>query len=231
MGLDYRPFDADNHYYESLDAFTRYQDPAMKRRGVQVLREGKRAYVLVADRVNRFIPNPTFNPVIVPGCTELLFRGQIPAGVDPKSLSAVEPIHQEYGDRQARLDVMDEQGLAAVLLFPTLGCGVEQGLRHDPEATMACLSNFNRWLEDDWGFAYQDRIFAAPMLSLADPDAALIEVESLLERGAKLIHLRPAPVPAAGGPRSLGHPAHDPVWARIAEADVPVASTSATAAI
>jgi predicted TIM-barrel fold metal-dependent hydrolase len=38
-----------------------------------------------------------------------------------------------------------------------------------------------------------------------------------------LIHLRPAPVPAAGGPRSFGHPAHDPVWARIAEADVPVA--------
>jgi len=118
---------------------------------------------------------------------------------------------------------MDEQGLAAVLLFPTLGCGVEQGLRHDPEATMSCLSAFNRWLEDDWGYAHQDRIFAAPMLSLADPDAALVELTSLLERGAKVIHMRPAPVPAAGGPRSFGHPAHDPVWSAIAEAGVPVA--------
>ncbi len=38
MELDFRPFDADNHYYEPLDAFTRYQDQAMRRRGVQVLR-------------------------------------------------------------------------------------------------------------------------------------------------------------------------------------------------
>jgi len=223
MDLGYRPFDADNHYYEALDCFTRYQDPAMRRRGVQVLRDGKRAYVLVADKVNRFIPNPTFDPVIVPGCTELLFRGEIPPGVDSASLTAVEPIHEEYGDRERRLEVMDAQGLAAVLLFPTLGVGVEQGLRHDPEATLSCLSAFNRWLEEDWGFAYQNRIFAAPMLSLADPDAALVELESLLARGARAIHLRPAPVPSAAGPRSFGHPAHDPVWARIAEADVPVA--------
>jgi len=135
----------------------------------------------------------------------------------------VEPIHEEYRDRDKRLEVMDAQGLAAALVFPTLGVGVEQGLRHDPEATMACLSAFNRWLEEDWGFAHQDRIFAAPLLSLADPDAALTELRSLLERGARLIHIRPAPVPAAEGPRSLGHRAHDPVWSAIAEANVPVA--------
>jgi predicted TIM-barrel fold metal-dependent hydrolase len=223
MELDFRPFDADNHYYEPLDAFTRYQDPAMRRRGVQVLRDGKRAYILVADKVNRFIPNPTFDPVIVPGCTELLFRGQVPDGVDPRALLQVEPIHEEYRDRDKRLEVMDAQGLAAALVFPTLGVGVEQGLRHDPGATAACLSAFNRWLEEDWGFAYRDRIFAAPMLSLADPDAALAELRSLLERGARLIHIRPAPVPAAQGPRSLGHRAHDPVWSVIAEANVPVA--------
>jgi predicted TIM-barrel fold metal-dependent hydrolase len=223
MQLDFRPFDADNHYYEPLDAFTRYQDPGMRRRGVQVLRDGKRAYILVADKVNRFIPNPTFDPVIVPGCTELLFRGQVPYNVDPRSLMQVEPIHEEYRDRDKRLEVMDAQGLAAVLVFPTLGVGVEQGLRHDPEATMACLSSFNRWLEEDWGFAYRNRIFAAPMLSLADPVAALAELRSLLERGARVIHIRPAPVPAAQGPRSLGHRAHDPVWSAIAEANVPVA--------
>jgi predicted TIM-barrel fold metal-dependent hydrolase len=223
MELDFRPFDADNHYYEPLDAFTRYQDPAMRRRGVQVMRDGKRAYILVADKVNRFIPNPTFDPVIVPGCTELLFRGQVPEDVDPRSLLQVEPIHEEYRDRDKRLEVMDAQGLAAALVFPTLGVGVEQGLRHDPGATMACLSAFNRWLEEDWGFAYQERIFAAPLLSLADPDAALAELRSLLERGARLIHIRPAPVPAPQGPRSLGHRAHDPVWSAIAEANVPVA--------
>ncbi len=62
------------------------------------------------------------------------------------------------------------------------------------------------------------------MLSLADPDAAIAELEWVLERGARMVHLRPAPVPTANGKgRSFGHPDHDPVWARLAEADVPVA--------
>jgi predicted TIM-barrel fold metal-dependent hydrolase len=220
--LGYRPFDADNHYYEPLDAITRHQDPQMQRRGVQVVRNGKRVYVLVADRVLHNIPNPTFDPVIVPGCTQMLFRGQLPEGVDPKSVTKVEPIHPEYQDREVRIQVMDEQGLSAVLLFPTLGVGVEEYLRDDPEAAAHCLWSFNKWLEEDWGFAFEDRIFGIPMISLADPAAALAELESLLERGAKGVHLRPAPVPSAEGPRSFGHPAHDPVWAAIAEADIPV---------
>jgi predicted TIM-barrel fold metal-dependent hydrolase len=223
MQLDFCPLDADNHYYESLDAFTRYLDPKMRRRGVQVLGDGKRRYVVIADKINRFIANPTFDPVVVPGCNDLMFRGQVPAGIDPRSLQKLEPIRAEYRDREARLRLMDEQGLGAVLLFPTLGVGVEEGLRDDPAATMACLSAFNRWLEDDWGFSYRDRIFAVPMLSLADPQAAVAELESLLRRGARIIHIRPAPVPSAFGPRSLGHREHDPVWARLAEAGVPVA--------
>jgi len=214
--MDFRPIDADNHYYESLAAFTRHLDPKMRRRGVQVLGDGKRRYVVIADKINRFIANPTFDPVVVPGCNDLMFRGQAPAGVDPRSLQKLGPIRAEYQDREARLRVMDEQGLAAVLLFPTLGVGVEEGLRDDPDATMACLSAFNRWLEEDWGFSYRDRIFAVPMLSLADPQAAVAELESLLGRGARIIHIRPAPVPSASGPRSLGHRDHDPVWARLA---------------
>jgi predicted TIM-barrel fold metal-dependent hydrolase len=223
MELGYRAFDADNHYYEPLDAFTRYQDPKMRRRGVQVLRDGKRVYLVVADKVNRFIPNPTFDPVIVPGIIELKFRGQLPEGTDPRTLMAVEPIHPEYRDRDERLKVMDRQGLGAVLLFPTLGVGVEQGLRADVEATTHACHAFNRWLEEDWGFAYQGRIFSSPIVSLADPVAAVAELDSLIDRGARLIHLRPAPVPAASGPRPFGHPAHDPFWARCAEAGIPVA--------
>jgi predicted TIM-barrel fold metal-dependent hydrolase len=136
----------------------------------------------------------------------------------------VEPLRSEYRDRDARVVVAEQQGLDAVLLFPTLGCGVEEGLRNDVPATMASLSAFNRWLEEDWGFSYRDRLIAVPMLSLADPDAAQAEVSSLLQRGARIVHVRPAPVPTGGGGgRSLGDRRHDPVWARLAEAGVPVA--------
>ena len=36
MDLDFAPIDADNHYYEPLDAFTRHLDPEFRERGVQV---------------------------------------------------------------------------------------------------------------------------------------------------------------------------------------------------
>jgi predicted TIM-barrel fold metal-dependent hydrolase len=160
----------------------------------------------------------------VPGCLDLMFRGRIPDGVDPRTLMQVEPLKSEYQNRDERVTVTERQGLDAVLLFPTLGCGVEEALKHDVDATVASLSAFNRWLEDDWGFAYQDRLVAVPMLSLADPQAALAELDRLIERGARIVHIRPAPVPGEhGSSRSLGDRVHDPVWARLAEASIPVA--------
>ncbi len=224
MELGFQAIDADNHYYETLDAFTRHLDPQFRQRGVQVVQSGKRYQLLMGGRVNRFIPNPTFNPIIVPGCLDPLFRGQIPEGVDPQTLMKVEPLKAEYQDHDARADLAEEQGLESILLFPTLGCGVEEGLKNDVPATMASLSAFNRWLEEDWGFNYRGRIIAAPMLSLADPEVALAELDSLIERGARIVHIRPAPVPGPhGSSRSLGHRSHDPVWARLAEASLPVA--------
>jgi predicted TIM-barrel fold metal-dependent hydrolase len=222
--MDFRPIDADNHYYETLDAFTRHLDKKFKTRGVRVVQDGKRVELLVGGHVNNFVPNPTFDPIIVPGCIDALFRGQIPEGVDPRSLMKVEPLKAEYRDRDRRVEVLEAQGLDAALLFPTLGCGIEEALRGDVDATMASLSAFNQWLAEDWGFDYRHRLVACPMLSLADPEAACAEVDSLLARGARIVAVRPAPVPGENGTsRSLGDKLHDPVWARLAEASVPVA--------
>jgi predicted TIM-barrel fold metal-dependent hydrolase len=224
MELTFRPIDADQHYYEALDACTRYLDPAFKDRGIQVVEQGTHKLLLAGGRLFRFIPNPTFDPIIVPGCLDLMFRGQVPEGVDPRTLTRVEKLRPEYQDPEVRVAVLDEQGLDATLMFPTLGCGMEQVLRHDIGATMATITAFNRWLEEDWGFAHANRLIVAPMLSLADPDAAVEELDHLIEHGARLVHIRPAPVPAPNGAsRSLGDPLHDPVWARLAEASIPAA--------
>src|ERR1700692_3282181 len=122
MTDEFRAVDADNHYYEALDAFTRHLDPVFKHRGVRVVRDGTHTEILIGGKVNRFIPNPTFDPVIVPGCMDLQFRGRIPKEVDPRSLLRVAPIAECYRDRDARVAKMDEQGLAAAVLYPTLGC-------------------------------------------------------------------------------------------------------------
>src|SRR6201991_616143 len=225
MTLDYRAIDVDNHYYEPIDSFTRHLPKEFRRRGVQMYQDGKRTWAVMGGRVNPFIPNPTFDPIIEPGCLDLLFRGEIPEGVDPASLMKVDRLggHPEYQNRDARLKFLDKQNLETVFMLPTFACGVEEALKHDIGATMATVHAFNLWLDEDWGFDRPDhRFLSAPIISLADPDKAVAEVEFVLSQGAKIVCVRPAPVPGVVKPRSLGDPLHDPVWAALAEAGVPV---------
>jgi predicted TIM-barrel fold metal-dependent hydrolase len=228
--LGFEPFDADNHYYEATDAFTRHIDPTMAKRCMQWAEVDGKQRLLVGGKINRFIPNPTFDPVSKPGALDAYFRGKV-AGDDMRRLfGELDPIRPAYRDRDARLALMDEQGLAGAFFFPTLGVGMEESLRHDVPAMLAAFRAFNRWVEEDWGFAYRDRIFAAPYLTLADLDWALAELDWALDRGLRVIVMRTAPaINPAGGTRSPGDPMFDPFWARCAEAGVVVAFHSGDA--
>jgi predicted TIM-barrel fold metal-dependent hydrolase len=216
-------FDADNHYYEALDAFTRHMDPRLAKRGMQWIDIGGKTRLMVCGKLNRFIPNPTFDPVARPGCLDDFFRGRIDDGYDMRTLfGELEPIRPAYRDRDARLELMDEQDVRACFLFPTLGVGMEEAMRADAEITHAALDAFNRWIEDDWGYSYKDRLFAVPMISLMDTGKAIAELERVLALDARLIHLRSGPVPGARL-RSPGDTEFDPFWARVNEAGVTVA--------
>jgi predicted TIM-barrel fold metal-dependent hydrolase len=225
--LDYRPFDADNHYYEALDAFTRHLDPRQGPRTIQWAEIEGRKYHVVGGRVSRAVVNPTFDPVAKPGALYGYFRGN-PEGRSPlEFLRARERVRPEYRDRDARLRVLDAQGLEGVWLFPTLGVLYEEPLKHDPEAVGITFRAFNRWLDEDWGFAYRERIFAAPYISLADVGWAVEELDWALARGARIVCMRPAAVWTAGGARSPAAPEFDPFWARVAEAGITVIAHAA----
>ena len=229
-GLDFAAFDADHHYYEAEDAFIRHVDPRMRRRCMQWAEIDGRRRLLVGGRVNRFIPNPTFDPVAKPGSLDEFFRGRNPGGRDVAALfGALDPIHPAYRDRDARLAQLDAQGIEGCFLFPTLGVGMEESLRGDPEAACTAFRGFNRWLEEDWGFAYRGRLFAAPYITLLEPAWAVEEIDWALGRGARIVSMVPGPVRAPGGGRSPADPVYDPFWARVAEAGVPVAFHSGDA--
>lgn len=225
--LDFTPFDADNHYYEAEDAFIRYIDPAMEKRCMQWAEVGGKRRLLVGGKINKFIPNPTFDPIAKPGSLENYFRGRNTDGLDIKTLFGdLDPLaeHPGYRDRGARVKLLDEQGLAGALLFPTLGVGMQEALKRDIPALHAAFGAFNRWLDDDWGFDRGDgRLYAAPMLTVADPALAAAEVERVVDAGARILVMVPGPVPDGKGYVSPGHPRFDPVWARLDESGVPLA--------
>ena len=67
-------------------------------------------------------------------------------------------------------------------------------------------------------FNYKDRIFATPVISLPIVDKAIEELEWVVERGARVILVRPAPVPGFRGTRSFALPEFDPFWKRVERA-------------
>ncbi len=224
MASDRWIFDFDNHYYESEDAFTRYQDRTLRNRGVRWAEIDGRKRLLVGGTINSYIANPIFDPVAKPGALFDWYRGNPHARLLKDAFGELEPIRPEYRNRDARLAVMDEQGLAGTLMFPTLGVGVEEALKNDPEACAKVFQAFNRWLQDDWGYAYQNRIFAVPYIPFLDPAAATAELRRVIDGGAVIVNVRNAPVPVPGGYRSPFDPVYDSFWALACEAGIAVAA-------
>jgi predicted TIM-barrel fold metal-dependent hydrolase len=220
--VDFPMFDADNHYYEATDAFTRHLDPSMRKRTMQWAEIDGRTRLLVGGRVNRFIPNPTFGAVSKPGVLADYFRAKAGVGDMRAGLGELEPIgsRPEYRDPAARLAVMDRQGIEATIMLPTLGVGMEAALEHDPEALVAAFTAFNRWLLEDWGYNHGDRIYGAPYITLADPGRAAAELEHALDHDARVVLLRPGPVAVPGGRTTPGDARHDGFWARLNESGV-----------
>lgn len=215
-------FDADQHYYEPLDAFTRHLPKEWAARTVQLAEVNGRTRFIVGGKINDTVTNPTFDPIVKPGAMTDFFRGNPQKRTLEECLGEREPIPAHYRDKDARLGKMDEQEVAQVWMLPTIGMAFEEDLQHDPEAASVAFSAFNRWLLDDWGFAYQDRIFGAPYLAMGDPDRCAREVEWALGQGARIFVVRPSGVATADGWKSPGDPYFDAVWAPLAEAGVTV---------
>ena len=220
--LDYLAFDADNHYYEAPDAFTRHVPPEWQQRCVQWCEIDGRRYNVVGGKVSHAVVNPTWDPIAKPGALHQWFRGNPDNRSPMDMLKEREPLPAEYQDRDARVAKIAEQGLEAVWLFPTLGVLYEELIKEDIGAVKVLFRAFNRWLDEDWGFDYQDTVFAAPYMALGDVDFAVEELEWAIDRGARLVCMRPAPVWTATGPKSPADDHFDPFWSRVNEAGITV---------
>ncbi len=216
-------FDADNHLYESADAFTRHL-PARYKNAIQYVNVNGRTKIAVGGKISEYIPNPTFEVVARPGAQEDYYRIGNPKGLSRRELFG-EPIKSPPAFREpvSRLQLMDEQGLDRTLMFPTLASVLEERMKEDPELMHVAIHSFNQWLYETWQFNHEDRIFTTPVITLPIVEKAIEELEWVLERGARVVLVRPAPVPGYRGPRSFALPEFDPFWARVVEADILVA--------
>jgi predicted TIM-barrel fold metal-dependent hydrolase len=217
MNETYAFVDCDNHIYEADDCFTRHIESAYRDQAVNVRRDGGGAtlwlgdepFVNFPDRIGERIPRP----------------GALYAMTDLSDLDGIEMVRADevpaWVDREARLGAMDELGIQAAMLFPTNALQNPFELMARPEVGYANLRSYNRWLDEQWGFAHQDRIFAAPLIHLAEVDEAIAELDRALARGAQVVNLMT--IEPGVGRVAAGNSLNDPFWARVAEARTVVA--------
>jgi predicted TIM-barrel fold metal-dependent hydrolase len=218
--LPYPLFDADNHLYETKEALTKFL-PEKYRGAVKYVEVDGRTKIAIRGQISEYIPNPTFDVVARPGALEGYFKDGNPEGKSRREIFGKPiPSIPAFREPGARLELMDEMGIAQSLMFPTLASLVEERMRDDPELIHAVVHSLNQWLYETWSFNYQDRIFTVPVISLPILDKAIEELEWCVERGAKAILVRPAPVPGYKGSRSFAMPEFDPFWKRVVELDV-----------
>lgn len=217
-----RIFDADNHYYEPLDAVSSRLDSEQRKRVIDcAVVDGKKRHI-IAGKVDYQIANPSFDPVAMPGALWEWFRGN-PRGLSAQDyLADREPIPDYYHHPEPRVKLMDAQGIDQVWLFPTSAVLYEEPLSHDPEAVTIFADAFNAWLLEDWTFNYQNRIFAAPYVSLALVDHAAKTVRWAAEHGATAVVMPPRAVKTPHGPRRPAEAEFDPFWAAIEETGLTV---------
>ena len=219
-------FDADNHYWETSDAFTRHRDPKFADRGVQVEeRDGLLRYVLDGE-VFQALPGPgDVHSRPKPGSFMDYFSGKLSREDFDASFTVPPSEHPEWYNRHQRLEVMDRQGVEAIWMFPSQGVVLEAPmLNSDVEATIEVMRAFNRWIEEEWGFAYKNRIFGVPYLNLSDPDKAADELRWCLDHGARVVAIRHGSAVTADGLRSPADPMFDNFWGLAQESGVVVSS-------
>ena len=229
---DLKGFDCDHHYYEAEDAFIRHMEPAMMQRAMQWVNVNGKKRLMVGGKINRFIPNPTFDPIARPGCLDDYFRGKVSVSDMRDAFGELEPLSErpEYRDRDAKVDLLTKQNLDGCLLFPTLGVGMESALENDLPALQAAFSAFNRWLSEDWGFSYEERLFAAPYVTLSNVQHAIAELEFALDNDVRVINLRASAVTTEDGRKNPADTDFDDFWSRVNEAGITVAFHAGDAA-
>lgn len=218
--LPFPVYDADNHLYEPADAFTRHLPERFKRDFYFVEKEG-RTKLVIGGMLSEFIPNPTFEVVARPGGWEKWFRAENHDGLSRRELQgkAIRP-PQSWRDGTGRTALLDEQGLHAALIFPTLASVIEERIGARGDVTAALFHSLNQWGAEEWGMARDGRVFFVPFICLTDVDKAVEELEFVLAQGARCVNIRPAPVPDIRGSRSFGFKDYDRFWARVAEAGI-----------
>ncbi|HZV10043.1 MAG TPA: amidohydrolase family protein, partial [Novosphingobium sp.] len=211
-------FDADTHFWETEEAWTKYlPKEAAEKYGVSFRRGDDGDFAMyVGPRKVEISADHLFEDGRVPAPGKLhewlraMKEGK--AEIDlhvPKSADMMEPA--------ARVALLDSWDVRSSILF--VGNMITAiSFLDDPRYAYDVLNAYNGWMYDQWTYNYQDRIFSAPIVTLDNLEEACKQLKGVIARGARLILMPMGPA----NRKAPAHPDHDPFWQIANEAGIRV---------
>jgi predicted TIM-barrel fold metal-dependent hydrolase len=203
--------DADGHVLEPPDLWERYLEPKYRDRALRIVLDDQGLEELEIGGARSTMSRRGFPSTLgAMGDTDLRSMQ-----LDPDRTYVSE---MPFGatDPTERLELLDAEGIDAVILYTTVGLLWEAEL-DDAELSQAYTRAYNRWICEFC--ADSPRLVPTAHISLSDPAAAAAELERAVGEGARGAYVAPLTHDA----RPLGHPSNDPVFAAAQDLDVPFA--------
>ena len=203
MSRDYPIISADSHITEAPDTYVDFIDPAWRDRAPKLVDGG-----------------PDVGDVF------MMEGGRVPvpmglvaaAGKDPSDIRIkgvrFDELHRGGWDPEARLGEQDRDGVAAEIIYPTVGmvlCNHE-----DFDYKKACFDAYNRWIAS-YCDAHPDRLLGCGQTAMRSPEEGIEDLKAI-----KALGLRGVMMPGVPAVEDYDSPVYDEFWEVAVELGLPL---------
>jgi predicted TIM-barrel fold metal-dependent hydrolase len=188
---------ADSHVVEPPDTYITRIDKKFKDRAPTLVHDERRGDMFVVQGSNIPIPLSLISA----------------AGKAPEALSARgavwDKLHKGGWDPQARIAAQEQDGVAAEVIYPSVG--MEICNHPDLDLKKACMDAYNLWLAE-YCAAYPDRLIGLGQTAIRTPEDGIKDLERIKQLGFKGVML-----PGKPGVADYNDPMYDTFFAAAIE--------------
>jgi len=200
--MDWRPISADSHITEPPNCYLDHIEPAWREKAPHVVYKEGMGDIYVVEGMKTPVP-----------------MGLIAAaGVNPKDIriggAKFDDLHRGGWDPTVRLADQDKDGVAAEVIYPSVGMLL---CNHpDFDYKKACFDAYNRWLQAYCAHA-PDRLIGAAqtaMRTIKEGIEDLVRIKAMGFRGVMM--------PGNPAEKDYDDPAYDPFWEAAVSLELPL---------